>query len=47
MKRKMLKRTEELNDLIDQKMNYNATEDMDMDEDMDMIVDIILDVDMD
>ena len=30
MKRKMLKRTEELNDLIEQKINSDATEDMDM-----------------
>ena len=30
MKRKMLKRTEELNDLIEQKMNSDVMEDMDM-----------------
>ena len=30
MKKKMLKRTEELNDLIEQKINSDMTEDMDM-----------------
>ena len=30
MKKKMLKRTEELNDLIEQKINSDVTEDMDM-----------------